>query len=561
MSTSCWSREEAELWGERSHYPWDPFHIHDNFLTDIGGDGIVVQYASGSKVEHNTVERAASEHGGMSANGVNVAVWPWNADRVEFRNNHVFGTVRSITDNDGSASNADSGNTGGIYEHNLSHDNEGGFMMWCGCWGMTTDITVRYNVSLNGGKSMEVQKNWKDPSQGMVYQPARVNLFYGQSDSRLYNNTYLLPVDDVNIAFTDFWLDDNSVNANNVFLAQPGTTVSENVSEMPNSNVAWRNNVYGGLVEDWPTVGADANTVMPDLALLDGVGLDRLKFTGEGFAAAGYPIADAGETDMLSNPVPSNTAPDVGAWQFNEFTEAETLADGGFETDDAWAFNGAVERVTEGARNGSAALQVGAGGSAVATADAAINRTYRLVTAVKADGESAPKVRVELPGGFVLDAEASGDADADGWQPVTAVFRTAWDASTFTVPVSGASGLADDVSVEGVADLVVDGAFEALLNTPWQPVSPVEGTPTNSWLPGDKLSADGPAYTFERSEDSVTGNYSPPVPVRGALGGWPAAPAENRFTFVTPNTDYELGVWAKTSTPRPACTASTAATG
>src|SRR5699024_2650360 len=102
MSTTWWGRPEVQS-PDGNYYAWDPMYIHDNFVTDVGGDGIVLQYASGSRVEHNTVEDVANTKDGQSMNGANAAVWPWNADDVSFRYNHVFGTVRGEDNNDGQA--------------------------------------------------------------------------------------------------------------------------------------------------------------------------------------------------------------------------------------------------------------------------------------------------------------------------------------------------------------------------------------------------------------------------------------------------------------------------
>ncbi len=523
MGTTWWARNEAEPGSEQwqRHHAWDPFHVHDNVVTDIGGDGIVIQYASGSRVEHNTVENVSNGHDGSSVNGVNAAVWPWNADRVEFRYNHVFGTVRLPDNNDGMAFNADTGNTGGIYEYNLSHDNEGGFMMFCGCWGMSTNSTVRYNVSLNDGR--EVMR--RDGSGGLNPAIARTFFMAGQTDGAVYNNTILLPSSPVDIAHPDRFLADNVVMANNVFLAQEDTVVQETATAVPFSAINWRNNVFGGTDEGWPVHNVTGNLTLPDLTLAAGQGLERLAITDSRLVRAGVPIADEGQLDVAGRPVPWVTAPDVGAHQLSavEADAQRVLFDGGFELaqGSTWQLGRAAERVTDGQRSGTGALALGADGAATTQVTAAVNRTYRLVAAVQAQSSGdLPSVSVTLPSGDTVTAEPAGQAGPDGYVEVAAVFRTAFDATSLEVAVAadGAAGLVDDVSLLTVEDLMVDGAFEAAKNTVWQEVNNDTGP-------------------FPRSTDAVTGDLAAPVT--------PSAPATNRYTYVTPGLDYELGVWGK----------------
>ena len=307
-----------------NYYAWDPMHIHDNFVTDVGGDGIVRQYASGSRVEHNTVEDVANTKDGQSMNGANAAVWPWNADDVSFRYNHVFGTVRGPDNNDGQAFDADFGVTGNLYEHNLSHDNEGGSMLFCGCWGLTRDTVVRYNVSLNDGRPVPLA----DGSTGI----ARTFFMAGQADGQVYNNSFLLRSVPVDIAHPDNYLADSAVFANNVFLAQEETEVQETATAVEGATIVWRNNVFGGREEGWPEVNAEQdNIVLPELTLADGVGLERLRLTAA--QEVGAPIAPEGVLDFVGNPVRSVTSPDAEAFQLTPVEPQVTVADGGFELD------------------------------------------------------------------------------------------------------------------------------------------------------------------------------------------------------------------------------------
>lgn len=167
--------------GGNPFYPWGPLHIHDNILSNVGGDAIVNQFAEGSLIENNTVWDSSNHHAGKSNNGNNAAVWSWDSDYVTFRANHIFKTVMPNGTWDGNAFDADYGTAGNLFEYNLTHENEGGFMLFCGCGGLSTDTVMRYNISLNDGAGAD------DHAQG-----PRLFFNAGQSDGEVYNNTFLL---------------------------------------------------------------------------------------------------------------------------------------------------------------------------------------------------------------------------------------------------------------------------------------------------------------------------------------------------------------------------------
>lgn len=536
--TDWWNREEAEYWGG-SFYAQDPIHIHDNFLTDIGGDGIVVWAAPDSIIENNTLENAANEHGGRVENSHNAGIWAWVADRIIFRNNHVFDMHRSDTNNDGAAFDADTGGTNQVFEHNLTHDNDGGFMMYCGCWGLSTNITARYNISLNDGRFVDMV-----PKAEATGETARTVFMAGSTDSHFYNNTVLLPPTDVNITGYGHYMDNNVALVNNLYVAQQGTKVSDTTTGEAFNTLTWRNNIFGGPATGWPTVGTD-NQVLPNVSLAAGTGLEKLKINVPEVLGTGYPVADpyaeTDVTDFLGNPVPTVTNPDVGAFQYSAIPVQVTVADGGFEQCEGDAWGAEAVKVTDGQRSGSYALRL-SDQTVSQTVKAAINRTYRVVAAVK--GEVA--VTVKLPSGAAMTLQPQLDdagnpvTDASGYASVNGVFRTAADATNFTIALSG-TGFVDDITAEGVEDLMVDGAFEAPTNTVWQPAIDLQGTPANSAENG----------ALDRSEDAVTGRYAAPVPATGTRlnAAWKqeqfSGDAYNRFTYVIPGKDYELGVWAK----------------
>ena len=105
---------------------WFPSHrvvIRDNWVGDIGGDGIVPWATDGCLVEHNILE-GANERAGT----YNAGIWPWSTDNTLLRLNRASG-VKTLMDGQGFDSDYNSRNT--VLEFNLSHDNEGGFLLIC----------------------------------------------------------------------------------------------------------------------------------------------------------------------------------------------------------------------------------------------------------------------------------------------------------------------------------------------------------------------------------------------------------------------------------------------
>lgn len=120
--------------------------IRDNYVEDIGGDGIVPWASDGALVEHN-VARDLNKR----ANEYNVGIWPWSCDNTTLRLNEAS-LVRTQKDGQGFDSDYNSRNT--VLEWNYSHENEGGFLLICtpsqpdpARMLANTGVTVRYNVS------------------------------------------------------------------------------------------------------------------------------------------------------------------------------------------------------------------------------------------------------------------------------------------------------------------------------------------------------------------------------------------------------------------------------
>lgn len=130
-------------------FPSEEVVIRDNYLEDIGGDGIVPRGADGALVEHNIVRNAVRR-----APGYNVAIWQWSTDNTLIQLNEAALTRGRW---DGQGFDSDFNSRGTTIAYNFSHDNEGGFVLICAPARKGSDnlgnsgTVVRDNVSRGDG--------------------------------------------------------------------------------------------------------------------------------------------------------------------------------------------------------------------------------------------------------------------------------------------------------------------------------------------------------------------------------------------------------------------------
>lgn len=124
-----WRVDRSGIAAQSYHAPrtrWFPSTrvvIRDNWLGDVGGDGIVPWATDGCLVEHNILQGANERAGSYNA-----GIWPWSTDHTRMRLNRASG-VKTLLDGQGFDSDYNSRHT--VIEFNLSHDNEGGFLLIC----------------------------------------------------------------------------------------------------------------------------------------------------------------------------------------------------------------------------------------------------------------------------------------------------------------------------------------------------------------------------------------------------------------------------------------------
>ncbi|MYM21182.1 hypothetical protein GTP46_00780 [Duganella sp. FT135W] len=134
--------------------------FRNNHIHDIGGDGIVVRTAAQPLVEANLLHDIWMRVAGNSA-----GAWAINTDGARFQYNEIH-HVRyqpPWEPGDGMAFDADLGTRDTHIVANYSHDNEGGFMLFCGCGddglghpAQASGTLVENNLSINDGRRVIV---------------------------------------------------------------------------------------------------------------------------------------------------------------------------------------------------------------------------------------------------------------------------------------------------------------------------------------------------------------------------------------------------------------------
>jgi hypothetical protein len=170
-----WKVDRSGIVGESSNIAraqWFPsLHVvlRDNYVVDIGGDGIVPWATDGAVVEGNVAQRC-----NQRSAGYNAGIWQWSTENTLFSMNESFET-KGTRDGEGFDSDYNSTNTHFI--HNYSHDNDGGFMLIC--------TPVKRNPAVNiGNTGTVIRENISRDDKGLL-----INLS-GADDVLVANNLF-----------------------------------------------------------------------------------------------------------------------------------------------------------------------------------------------------------------------------------------------------------------------------------------------------------------------------------------------------------------------------------
>jgi Right handed beta helix region len=276
--------------------PTTRLRIRDNRLLRIGGDGIVAVSSTGALIERNTVDDF-----NMVGTSFNAGVWAYASTDAVFQFNDVSHGENSPLD--GMAYDIDGGNHHLVFQYNLSHDNDGGFLMLCNDLGGDAPnggSVVRYNISQNDYAN----------GRGVIDAPY---LCGAENDISIYNNTIYAKDPRATLLLEN--TAGSTIHLTNNLLIGPG----------PNSLIidetgTWEHNLYldvtcaarppdsGALIAD-PLLAAPGTAT--SLTRARGYRLRR----GSPALGAGIPIPDDGRRDYFGGPIPRNGSPNIGAYQ------------------------------------------------------------------------------------------------------------------------------------------------------------------------------------------------------------------------------------------------------
>lgn len=186
------------------YFPSTGIVFRHNHLHDIGGDGIVVRTASQPRVEANLLHDIWMRTPGNSA-----GAWAINTDGALFQYNEVHHVRFQDKDpGDGMAFDADLGTRDTRIVANYSHDNAGGFVLFCGCGddgigqpAQAAGTLVENNLSVNDGRrvimfagsaSALVQRNLVINTLAGLVSPAAENSGMGSKNAaEIRDNTFV----------------------------------------------------------------------------------------------------------------------------------------------------------------------------------------------------------------------------------------------------------------------------------------------------------------------------------------------------------------------------------
>lgn len=295
--------------------------VRNNYLSDLGGDGITMMYCYQPLVERNVVTAfsrdmnnsiythpVSQKNGGKNRGGMLAAgIWPWKCKTPVFQYNECYDAYYS---QDSQAWDADSGD-GCVYQYNYSSNNAGGCVMFC--LQEAVNSVFRYNISQNDlGGILNLSAN----PNGEIYN----NVFYIKEN---------VPVNRMRNGTTNIY--------NNIFYYAGSTPAPEKVCNWSWIKGTWSNNIY----YNFSNIPNDVNAITEDPLFVDGGsapavaqdnGLvhDRSVFDGyklkENSPAidAGKPVSSAGGKDFFGNKL--DMMPDIGAYETGLYTEDSNAA-------------------------------------------------------------------------------------------------------------------------------------------------------------------------------------------------------------------------------------------
>jgi hypothetical protein len=281
--------------------------IRGNLLEDIGGDGILVLGSDRPLVERNTVRRCCKKAGDPACFEEDfwapcaAAVWFHHCLNGVIQYNAVYDCARLPYNLDGMAYDFDYNCDGCILQYNYSRNNAGGFLL---LMNTAVDNIIRYNISEND----------------------RTHILFligaVEENNRIYNNTFYVDSDTTCII-------PRAHIENNIFMAT-GTGKIEIRNWSHPKYTPWspelgvmRNNCYAGNCSypfDSLQIAADPLFANPGNGGGNVENLACYAISADSpCRKKGLVFPSNGAQDILGNPIPPDTPPDIGAIQSSIF--------------------------------------------------------------------------------------------------------------------------------------------------------------------------------------------------------------------------------------------------
>ncbi|MET7648259.1 carbohydrate binding domain-containing protein [Streptomyces sp. NPDC005426] len=411
--------------------PWTDIVFRNNTISDTGGDGLIMRNLDKGLAEHNTVFDAAQR-----STENNAGLWTIAGDGDVIQNNEVYRVKRQPGTNDGMAFDADIAADMSVFQYNYSHDNEGGFMLFCGSCANASGggSVVRYNLSQND--------------------KSRFLYAVGQTSSQIYNNTVYLPTGSTTKIIEESAGKTTKVALNNNVFHNLGTGGYQYDNAANAANYDWATNTFYGNHPSNEPDDAGKSTADPQFTNpgggTGGYGLQA----GSPARGSGIVIPGNGGKDYNGTPVPAVCRPDRGAFQSSAFTDASCaplLANGTFDSGASapWSLSSNAAVTTAASHNGGRSLKLGATPStAEQTIAVSPNTTYTFTGWMKTGATADNAVLgVKNHGGAQLTAGTTSTT----WVQKSLSFTTGASATTATVfcyhNVGSGSAYCDDLQV------------------------------------------------------------------------------------------------------------------
>ncbi len=272
--------------------------IQNNMIYDISADGAVLLNTTNGLIENNVVFDTHKRAGGY-----HVPLWTWGTEDAVIQYNEVFNTYPG---GDAMAYDSDFRSMGTKIQYNYSHNNAGGFVLAINDGTNSTNINrdtiIRYNISQN--------------DQHTIFTLA------GPIENTLvHNNTIYIPEhSDARVVASGSWggYAKDTYFYNNILVnhGSGGYTFGQSTNNVFDSNLFYGNHPVDVLAMDANKVTADPMLASPGSATIGRdtvIGYQLLQ--GSPAIGAGAIIPNNGSLDFWGNPVPTDTPPNIGAYE------------------------------------------------------------------------------------------------------------------------------------------------------------------------------------------------------------------------------------------------------